>query len=48
MVRFAIQIEHETGGLQKYEMRHRLVRVSTLEEAQAKLVPSFARYDEIV
>jgi hypothetical protein len=46
LARFAIQIEHETGGLQKYEMRHLLVRAFTLEEAEAKLVPSFARYEE--
>lgn len=46
LARFAIQIEHETGGLQKYEMRHLLVRAFTLEEAETKLVSSFARYEE--
>ena len=39
-------MEHETGGLQKYEMRHLLVRALTREEAEAKLLPSFARYEE--
>ncbi|TGE20993.1 DUF4288 domain-containing protein [Hymenobacter metallicola] len=46
LARFAIQIEHETSGLQKYEMRHLLVRAFTLAEAEAKLVRSFARYEE--
>ena len=46
LARFAIQIEHDTGGRQKYEMRHLLVRAFTLEEAKAKLVLSFARYEE--
>jgi len=44
--RFAIQIENETGGLQKYEDRIMLVKALDEEDAQRKLLPSCKSYAE--
>jgi hypothetical protein len=44
--RFAIQIENETGGLQKYEDRIMLVLARDEEDAQRKLLPGFESYAE--
>lgn len=44
--RFAIQIENETKGMQKYEDRLLVVRALTEEEAQQKLLPNFEAYAE--
>ncbi|GAB3722231.1 hypothetical protein GCM10027594_02870 [Hymenobacter agri] len=44
--RFAIQIENETGGLQKYEDRIMLVLAQDEEDAQRKLLLGFEKYAE--
>jgi hypothetical protein len=44
--RFAIQIENETKGMQKYEDRLLVIRALTEEEAKQKLLPSFEAYAE--
>jgi hypothetical protein len=44
--RFAVQVEHETTGLQLVEERILLVAALNEEEARQKLRPAFARYAE--
>lgn len=44
--RFAIQIENETNGMQKYEDRLLVIRALTEEESKQKLLPSFEAYAE--
>lgn len=44
--RFAIQIENETKGMQKYEDRLLVIKAFTEEEAKQKLLPSFEAYAE--
>ncbi|MFD1470339.1 DUF4288 domain-containing protein [Hymenobacter caeli] len=44
--RFAIQIENQTTGMQKFEDRLLLIRAPTEEEAKQKLLRSFEAYAE--